>query len=55
MNFNFQDLSNLAFRKIDWDLKRGIAKSLEILQNRTNEVIVEIIRERTEMTKETDD
>ncbi|KAK7586188.1 hypothetical protein V9T40_004064 [Parthenolecanium corni] len=45
------DLSNLAPRKIDWDLKRGIAKSLEILQDRTNEVITEIVRERLDETE----
>lgn len=38
------DVLNLAPRKIDWDLKRDIAKKLEKLERRTNRSIIEIIR-----------
>jgi coiled-coil domain-containing protein 12 len=37
-------LSNLAPRKIDWDLKRNIAKKLNKLEKRTQKAIVEMIR-----------
>lgn len=40
------DISNLAPRKIDWDLKRDIAKKLEKLERRTQRAIVELIRDR---------
>lgn len=40
------DLTNLAPRKPDWDLKRDVAKKLEKLEKRTQRAIVEIIRER---------
>lgn len=40
------DLQNLAPRKPDWDLKRDVAKKLEILERRTQRAIAEIIRER---------
>ena len=40
-----QNLANLAPRKIDWDLKRDIAKKLEKLERRTQKAIVEILSE----------
>ena len=40
------DLGNLAPRKVDWDLKRDIAKRLEKLDRRTQRAIAELIRER---------
>lgn len=45
------DISNLAPRKPDWDLKRDLSKKLEILERRTQKAIAELIRERL---KETD-
>ena len=41
--FHQQNLANLAPRKIDWDLKRDIAKKLEKLERRTQKAIVEIL------------
>merc|ERR1712180_507825 len=40
------DLTTLAPRKPDWDLKRDVAKRLEKLEKRTQKAIVELIRER---------
>lgn len=40
------DLSSLAPRKPDWDLKRDVAKKLEKLDKRTKRAIAELIRER---------
>ncbi|KAM0727287.1 Coiled-coil domain-containing protein 12 [Formica fusca] len=40
------DISNLAPRKPDWDLKRDIAKKLEILERRTQKAIAEEVRTR---------
>ncbi|XP_076455715.1 coiled-coil domain-containing protein 12-like [Babylonia areolata] len=40
------DLTNLAPRKPDWDLKRDCAKKLEKLEKRTQRAIAELIRER---------
>ncbi|KAJ1355269.1 hypothetical protein KIN20_012603 [Parelaphostrongylus tenuis] len=40
------DLSTLAPKKIDWDLKRDIEKRLQKLERRTQKCIAEIIRER---------
>ena len=45
-NFFFQDFTNLAPRKPDWDLKRDIAPKLEKLERRTQKAIAELIRER---------
>lgn len=42
----WQDLSNLAPRKPDWDLKRDVAKKLERLEKRTQRAIAELIRDR---------
>ena len=40
------DISNLAPRKPEWDLKRDVAKKLERLERRTQKAIAELIRER---------
>lgn len=40
------DIQNLAPRKPDWDLKRDVAKKLELLDRRTQRAIAEIIRDR---------
>ncbi|XP_063230221.1 coiled-coil domain-containing protein 12 [Bacillus rossius redtenbacheri] len=40
------DISNLAPRKLDWDLKRDVARKLERLERRTQRAIAELIRER---------
>ena len=45
-NSFFQDFTNLAPRKPDWDLKRDIAPKLEKLERRTQKAIAELIRER---------
>ena len=45
-HFFFQDFTNLAPRKPDWDLKRDIAPKLEKLERRTQKAIAELIRER---------
>eukprot|EP00794_Sanderia_malayensis_P003241 gene3242-3722_t len=46
------DITNLAPRKPDWDLKRDVSKKLEKLQRRTQRAIVELIRERLVEGKE---
>lgn len=40
------DIQNLAPRKPDWDLKRDVAKKLDILERRTQRAIAELIRDR---------
>ncbi|KAI2800551.1 Coiled-coil domain-containing protein 12 [Blomia tropicalis] len=40
------DLTKLAPKKIDWDLKRNISKKLDKLERRTQIAIAELIRER---------
>ncbi|XP_076240392.1 coiled-coil domain-containing protein 12 [Calliopsis andreniformis] len=40
------DISNLAPRKPDWDLKRDVSKKLEKLERRTQKAIAELIRDR---------
>ncbi|KAJ1527972.1 hypothetical protein ONE63_007902 [Megalurothrips usitatus] len=40
------DITKLAPRKPDWDLKRDVAKKLERLEKRTQRAIAELIRER---------
>jgi len=40
------DLTNLAPRKVDWDLKRNIQKKLDKLEKRTQRSVAELIRER---------
>jgi coiled-coil domain-containing protein 12 len=37
------DITNLAARKPDWDLKRDIAKKLERLERRTQKGSAEVI------------
>ncbi|XP_026461802.1 coiled-coil domain-containing protein 12-like [Ctenocephalides felis] len=46
------DITNLAPRKPDWDLKRDIAKKLDKLERRTQRAIAELIRERLKSGKE---
>ena len=46
MSHIFQDFTNLAPKKPDWDLKRAIAPKLEKLEKRTQKAIAELIRER---------
>uniref|UniRef100_A0A336KK58 CSON011392 protein n=1 Tax=Culicoides sonorensis TaxID=179676 RepID=A0A336KK58_CULSO len=46
------DISNLAPRKIDWDLKRDVAKKLQVLERRTQKAIAELIRDRMQGTQE---
>jgi coiled-coil domain-containing protein 12 len=41
-----QDITNLAPRKPDWDVKRDVAKKLQRLERRTQKAIAELIRER---------
>jgi len=40
------DLTTLAPRKPDWDLKRDVSKRLEKVEKRTQKAIIELIRER---------
>lgn len=49
------DITNLAPRKPDWDLKRDVAKKLEILEKRTQRAIAELIRERLKSNQDTVD
>lgn len=46
------DISNLAPRKPDWDLKRDLSKKLQILERRTQKAIAELIRERLKTNHE---
>lgn len=45
------DITNLAPRKPDWDLKRDVSKKLERLERRTQKAIAELIRERLKMNQ----
>ncbi|EDW84331.1 uncharacterized protein Dwil_GK14082 [Drosophila willistoni] len=45
------DITNLAPRKPDWDLKRDASKKLERLERRTQKAIAELIRERLKMNQ----
>ncbi|GAB0092787.1 coiled-coil domain-containing protein 12 [Sergentomyia squamirostris] len=49
------DIANLAPRKPDWDLKRDVAKKLDILERRTQKAIAELIRERLKTGKDPED
>ncbi|XP_023024565.2 coiled-coil domain-containing protein 12 [Leptinotarsa decemlineata] len=40
------DVTSLAPRKPNWDLKRDVAKKLEKLEHKTQKAIAELIRER---------
>lgn len=42
------DITNLAPRKVDFDLKRAINKKLQKLEKKTQKAISELIRERLE-------
>ncbi|XP_002406102.3 coiled-coil domain-containing protein 12 [Ixodes scapularis] len=44
------DLSSLAPRKPDWDLKRDVSKKLDKLDKRTKRAIAELIRDRLRET-----
>ncbi|XP_060529198.1 coiled-coil domain-containing protein 12 [Cylas formicarius] len=46
------DVTSLAPRKPDWDLKRDIAKKLEKLERQTQRAIAELIRERLRERKD---
>ncbi|XP_011496654.1 PREDICTED: coiled-coil domain-containing protein 12 [Ceratosolen solmsi marchali] len=46
------DISNLAPRKPDWDLKRDVAKKLEKLERRTQKSIAELIISRLKKEKD---
>lgn len=46
------DIQNLAPRKPDWDLKRDVAKKLDILERRTQRAIAELIRDRLQSNKD---
>jgi len=50
--FLLKDITNLAPRKPDWDLKRDVAKKLERLERRTQKAIAELIRERLKKGQE---
>lgn len=45
------DITNLAPRKPDWDLKRDVSKKLERLERRTQKAIAELIRDRLKMNQ----
>jgi coiled-coil domain-containing protein 12 len=46
------NLANLAPKKVDWDLKRDIAKKLDKLERRTQRAVVELICERLQGEEE---
>jgi coiled-coil domain-containing protein 12 len=46
------DLFKLQPKKPNWDLKRELAKKMEILNVRTDNAIARLVRERLEMKKE---
>lgn len=46
------DVTSLAPRKPDWDLKRDIAKKTEKLERQTQRAIAELIRERLNERKD---
>ncbi|XP_017131437.1 coiled-coil domain-containing protein 12 [Drosophila elegans] len=45
------DITNLAPRKPDWDLKRDASTKLERLERRTQKAIAELIRERLKLNQ----
>lgn len=49
------DITNLAPRKSDWDLKRDVSKKLERLERRTQKAIAELIRERLKKNQQGND
>ena len=40
------DLSTLAPKKTDWDLKRDVSRKMDKLERRTQKAIVHLIRDR---------
>lgn len=48
------DISNLAPKKVDFDLKRAINKKLQKLEKRTQKAISELIRDRLKTQTEND-
>jgi len=42
-----QNLTNLAPKKIDWDLKRDISKKLDKLERRTQKAILELLSKQS--------
>ena len=46
MNYVLLDISTLAPKKLDFDLKRANSKSFAILERRTHKAITELIRDR---------
>lgn len=49
------DVTSLAPRKPDWDLKRDVAKKLEKLERQTQKAIAELIRDRLKERKQNED
>uniref|UniRef100_A0A1A9UJX0 Cwf18 pre-mRNA splicing factor n=1 Tax=Glossina austeni TaxID=7395 RepID=A0A1A9UJX0_GLOAU len=49
------DITDLAPRKPDWDLKRDVAKKLKRLERRTEKAITELIRERLKKNQDKED
>ncbi|CAG9865020.1 unnamed protein product [Phyllotreta striolata] len=49
------DVTALAPRKPDWDLKRDVAKKLAKLEKQTQKAIAELIRDRLRESNETED
>lgn len=48
------DITNLAPKKVDFDLKRAINKKLQKLEKRTQKAISELIRDRLKSQNEND-
>merc|ERR1712232_496486 len=48
------DLLNLAPKKPTWDLKRDLQNKLDVIENRTQRAIVEILREKVEKSEKED-
>ncbi|CAD6215796.1 GSCOCG00000609001-RA-CDS [Cotesia congregata] len=51
--FEELDLTSLAPRKPDWDLKRDVSKKLEKLERRTQKAVIELIIARVKEDKRT--
>lgn len=49
------DLTTLAPRKQDWDLKRDLTNELEILEKKTQKAIAELIREELKKRQNLED
>ncbi|KAL9891553.1 coiled-coil domain-containing protein 12 [Glossina fuscipes] len=49
------DITDLAPRKPDWDLKRDVSKKLKRLERRTEKAITELIRERLKKNQDKED